>query len=101
MGKSLLLRSGRDPNDINSIVCCLPDGAALMDSDAVIRISKNLVGSVSLIGYFGQFVPGPIRGIVYNFVSKNRYRLGGGEYDSCRLDFDGEYDDRFVSDPEL
>ena len=58
------------------------------DSNAVIRIAKNLTCSVSLIGHLGQIVPGPIRDIIYNYVSKNQYRLGG-EYDCCRLDFDG------------
>ena len=48
-------------------------------------------------GKLGQFTPPWIRESLYQFVSDNRYQFG--ENDSCRLDFDGTYTSRFVSDP--
>ena len=102
MGKSLLIRSGREPEDISSIVVCTADGQALADSQALLCISQNLVGPVSWLGTVCRFlVPVPLLDRVLEFLSKNRYQLLGGEYDSCRLDFDGEYDNRFVLDPEV
>ena len=38
-----------------------------------------------------------IRESLYKLVSKNRYKFG--ENDQCRIDFDGTYTSRFVSDP--
>ena len=73
-----------------------------MDSDAVIRIAKKLKGPLfTMIGGIGPYVPALVRDVIYQYVSKNRYELMGGDYDSCRIDFDGEFDDRFVSEPEL
>lgn len=97
IGQSLLIRSGKEPNDTSSIVMVTKDDA-FFKSDAVIKIASELEGNpiLPLIGTLGPFVPSFLRNFVYNFVAKNRYTFG--EADQCRIDFDGEYDSRFVSD---
>lgn len=97
IGQSLLIRSGKEPNDTSSIVMVTKDDA-FFKSDAVIKIASELEGNpiLPLIGTLGPFVPSFLRNFVYNFVAKNRYSFG--EADQCRIDFDGEYDSRFVSD---
>lgn len=99
IGKSLLIRSGKEENDISSIVLVTAD-TAYFKSDAVLRIAQKLDGSVALpiAGTVGQFVPNFVRNKVYDLVANNRYRFG--EADSCRVDGE-EFDNRFVSDPEL
>lgn len=100
IGQSLLIRSGKEPNDTSSIVLVTKD-AAFFKSDAVIKIAAELDGSpiLPVIGTLGPYVPGFFRNFIYNFVAKNRYKFG--EADQCRIDFDGEYDSRFVSEIDL
>ena len=100
VGKSLLIRSGRAPDDLSSIVVCFANGKAYVDSEAVLMIAQGLVTPISVVGTVGRVIPAPLRDVIYEIVSKNRYKFAG-EYESCRLDFDGDYDDRFVSDPDL
>lgn len=94
-----MIRSGRIPTDITSIVLCLPDGQSFCKSDAILRIAQGLDGPVlPLFGFLSGVVPRVVRDVVYQLVSENRYRFGEAA-DQCRLDFDGEYDSRFVPDP--
>lgn len=97
VGQSLLIRAGKKPNDISSIVLVTPN-EAYFKSDAVIRIAAKLEGNplLPLMGTLGPFVPRFVRNTVYDFVARNRYRFG--EADQCRMDFDNEYGSRFVSD---
>mmetsp|Transcript_16508 Transcript_16508/g.31276 ORF Transcript_16508/g.31276 Transcript_16508/m.31276 type:complete len:237 (+) Transcript_16508:125-835(+) len=97
VGQSLLIRAGKKPDDISSIVLVTPS-EAYFKSDAVLRISAKLQGNPLLpfMGSVGPFVPRFVRNIVYDFVADNRYRFG--EADQCRMDFDNEYGNRFVSD---
>ena len=108
-GISLLLQAGRDPYDMSSIVVVENCNKAnktenqsttiWSESDAILRISRGLEGSFFMgIGILGFLIPRLIRDAMYHVVSNNRYRFG--ERDSCRMDFDGEYENRFVSDPE-
>mmetsp|Transcript_2538 Transcript_2538/g.3906 ORF Transcript_2538/g.3906 Transcript_2538/m.3906 type:complete len:234 (-) Transcript_2538:378-1079(-) len=96
-GQALLLRSGKNPTDISSIVL-VTSQEAHFKSDAVLRIAKELDGNpmLPIAGNLGPFLPRFARNIVYDFVAKNRYRFG--EADQCRLDFDNEFGSRFVSD---
>ena len=96
-GQSLLIRSGKKPNDISSIVLVTPEDA-YFKSDAVLRIAAKLNGNplLPLAGNLGFGVPGFVRNIVYDFVARNRYRFG--EADQCRMDFDNEFGSRFISD---
>ena len=91
------MRSGRRPDDTSSIVVCFSNGDAYVESDAVLTIAQGLDGPLSAIGNFGMLLPTPIRDAAYHVVAENRFRFG--EYDSCRMDYDGEYDNRFVPDP--
>ena len=97
VGQALLVRAGKKPDDISSIVLCEPE-QTYFKSDAVLRIARKLDGSIPILGFLGPIVPGFLRNIVYDFVADNRYRFG--EADQCRLD-DDEFNDRFVPDPSL
>lgn len=99
VGQSLLLRSGRSPDDISSIVVCTKDGQAFVESDAILKIAQGLSGPLPAFGTVGFVVPPVIRDALYKVVSENRFRFGESEYEQCRLDYDGEYDNRFVPDP--
>mmetsp|Transcript_26373 Transcript_26373/g.76112 ORF Transcript_26373/g.76112 Transcript_26373/m.76112 type:complete len:247 (-) Transcript_26373:46-786(-) len=97
VAKSLLLRCGKSPTDTSSIIYVTED-EAFYSSDAVSHICMDLDAKpLRWFGQLGQFTPSWIRESVYQFVSDNRYQFG--ENDSCRLDFDGTYTSRFVSDP--
>ena len=97
VAQSLLLRCGKSPTDTSSIVYVTEDGA-FYSSDAVSHICMDLDAKpLRWFGKLGQFTPSWIRESIYQFVSNNRYQFG--ENDSCRLDFDGTYTSRFVSDP--
>jgi predicted DCC family thiol-disulfide oxidoreductase YuxK len=97
VAQSLLLRAGKSPEDMSSIVLVTKTDA-YFSSDAVARIARELDAvPLQWFGTLGQLTPDWIRESLYQFVSENRYKFG--ENDSCRLDFDGEYESRFVSDP--
>lgn len=95
IGQALLVRAGKEPADISSIVLC-EKNKTLFKSDAVLKIARSLDGPVPVLGYFGPIFPTFLRDIVYDFVADNRYRFG--ESDQCRLG-DDRFDDRFVPDP--
>lgn len=96
VAQSLLLREGKSPN--LSQISFITENKGYFSSNAVSHICMHL-DSVPLqwFGKLGQFTPPWIRESTYQFVSKNRHVLG--ESDQCRLDFDGTYTQRFVSDP--
>lgn len=99
VGQSLLLQVGRQPQDMSSIVVIQSDGTAFFESDAILRISQGLEGPFFVgLGYVGYIVPRFLRDAMYHVVSENRYRFG--ERESCRLDFDGEFENRFVKEPK-
>jgi len=96
VAQSLLLRSGLDPKEANIVL--VTKEKAYLSSDAVSRICMNLdSGSLKMLGQVGMVTPNWIREILYKYVSSNRYFFG--ENDQCRIDFDGTYTSRFVSDP--
>jgi predicted DCC family thiol-disulfide oxidoreductase YuxK len=95
--QSLLLKAGHKPADMNKIVLVTRD-KTYFSSDAVTRICQQLdVAPLQWIGRIGRVTPKWIREPILDFVSEHRYQFG--EYDSCRLDFDGTLTSRFVSDP--
>jgi len=97
IGQALLLRSNRKTDDLSSIVV-VTSTQSYFKSDAVLFIARRLDGNAYLpfVGRWSKFVPGVMRNVVYDFVSRNRYRWG--ESDSCRVDL-MEFEDRFISDP--
>lgn len=97
VAKSLILRDGKDPKTLSDVVLVTSD-KVYYSAEAVARIMAELDTPVlKFFGILGQVTPQIPRNLVYKVVSKNRFILG--ENDSCRLDFDGEYTSRFVSDP--
>lgn len=97
VAKALLLRDGKDPKTLSDVVL-VTSGKNYYSSEAVARIMAGLdMPILKILGVLGQVAPSFARNVVYKIVSKNRFILG--ESDSCRMDFDGEYTSRFVSDP--
>jgi len=97
IGRALLLRSGKLTDDLSSIVV-VSSTQSYFKSDAVLFIASRLDGNAYLpfVGRWSVYVPRMMRNVVYNFVSRNRYRFG--ESDSCRVDL-MDFEDRFVPDP--
>ena len=97
VAKSLLIRDGKDPCTTSDIVLVTPE-KNYYSSEAVARIMSGLdMPALKLLGLVGKVSPSFVRNAIYRVVSGNRFILG--ENDSCRMDFDGEYTSRFVSDP--
>jgi predicted DCC family thiol-disulfide oxidoreductase YuxK len=97
VAKSLLLRDGKDPATTSDIVL-FTSKRAYYSSEAVAMILAGLdMPVLKFLGVMGRVTPWFARNAVYRVVSGNRFVLG--ENDSCRMDFDGEYTSRFVSDP--
>lgn len=101
VGRALLQVSGRDADDISSIVLVTKDGA-YTKSDAVLRIAQELT-PLSLLplkpaaALAELVVPKFLRDIIYDGVADNRYAVLG-KRNECRLDDDGAFNDRFVDD---
>jgi predicted DCC family thiol-disulfide oxidoreductase YuxK len=102
VGRALLARAGRQPNDISSIVVVYRDGRAYVKSEAVLRIGSQVGGGTLLEPFFPiastlglSLLPKALRDVAYDAVATNRYQLFG-EIDECRL-ADDRFDDRFIS----
>mmetsp|Transcript_22481 Transcript_22481/g.55731 ORF Transcript_22481/g.55731 Transcript_22481/m.55731 type:complete len:227 (-) Transcript_22481:714-1394(-) len=101
VGRSLLEANGRKADDISSIVLVTKDGA-FIKSDAVLKITEELT-PLSLLplkpaAVLGRYiVPKFLRDIIYDGVADNRYSIMGTR-NECRLDSDGEFENRFVKD---
>ena len=99
VAKSLLLREGQDPITTADIVLVTPT-RAYYSSEAVSNILAELdLPKLRVVGKIGQNTPSFLRETVYKVVSGNRFVFG--KKDSCRLDFDGDFTSRFVSDPPV
>ena len=98
VAQSLLIRAGKKPTDQNQMVLVTKD-KTYFSSEAVSRICQHLDPiPLQVVGTIGKYTPKFIRESIYKVVSANRHRLG--KNDSCRLDFDGVFANRFVSDPK-
>eukprot|EP00548_Thalassiothrix_antarctica_P001957 CAMPEP_0194145856 /NCGR_PEP_ID=MMETSP0152-20130528/18877_1 /TAXON_ID=1049557 /ORGANISM="Thalassiothrix antarctica, Strain L6-D1" /LENGTH=235 /DNA_ID=CAMNT_0038846215 /DNA_START=36 /DNA_END=743 /DNA_ORIENTATION=+ len=100
-GESLLIQAGRHHKDTSSIIVVTSsDGSHYDRSDAVLYISQGLEGlGFRILANTGYLVPRSIRNVIYQIISENRFRFGSIAPDQCRIDFDGEFDGRFVEDP--
>lgn len=101
VGRALLQKNGRKADDISSIVLVTSDGA-YTKSDAILRITEELSPFALLplrpVAAFGRFlVPKILRDVIYDRVAENRYSTMG-KRNECRLDSDGEFEDRFIDD---
>lgn len=101
VGQSLLLQHNKAPNDLSSIVLVESQDKAYFESDAILRIAKELQGLPGLVRMASKIslsiVPTPLRNAAYHVVANNRYMFGHTE--ECRLDLDGVLARRFVEDP--
>lgn len=102
VGQSLLIKNGKEPNDLSSIVLVESESQAYFESDAILRIAKELGNLPKFIRFFSKaslkYMPTFIRDGAYHLVANNRYIFGHKE--ECSLDLDGNIARRFVQDPE-
>ena len=110
LGKVVLERAGKKPDDISSIVLVECEGQSnnndkelkfYFKSEAVLRIGAKLGNFYGIpLSPFAKvanaFVPMFIRDKIYDTVAKNRYNLMGKK-DECRFDADGKFDERFLT----
>lgn len=95
--QSLLLQAGQSPTETNKIVLVTPS-KTYFAGEAVCRICQKLDPPfLKVLGNLGKSAPRAIREPMYHFVSKRRHIFG--ENQSCRIDFDGTFTTRFLSDP--
>lgn len=74
----------------------------LQKSEAVMKIASKLESAPSWVQAMtaaGTVAPTFLSNWVLQIVADNRHQVAGS-YDQCRLDFDGEYDGRFLNDYE-
>lgn len=93
-GKVLLERSGRNPDDISSIVLVEKD-ESYIKSDAILRIGKLLEVPFPVLAGLGMLVPHILRDTVYDGIATNRYNMFGST-NECRLS-DSRFEERFLS----
>eukprot|EP00775_Hariotina_reticulata_P013275 gene13275-13406_t len=93
-GRRLLMRCGRHPDDISSIVLVEEDGCYIK-SEAVLKIATRLNMPFPLLAALAMPVPKDlIRDPLYDQVANNRYVLFGKQH-SCRVS-DARFDERFL-----
>jgi predicted DCC family thiol-disulfide oxidoreductase YuxK len=74
-GKSLLVKSGLDHEEINTVVYLKGDKVFLRSS-AVLQLLKDLGGGWKLF-YGFILIPPVIRDFFYNLIARTRYRIFG------------------------
>ncbi|KAG8467012.1 hypothetical protein KFE25_000328 [Diacronema lutheri] len=100
VGRALLARSGRQPDDLSSIVLVMPNGEARTKSEAILSIGSRCGGGTPLEALFplasflGSALPRPLRDGLYEQVASNRYKWFGHS-DECRLS-DERFSARFI-----
>ena len=81
-GQKLQADFGMDPQALDSVI--LVDGDRwYKESDAALRIARNLPGAWKLLTAF-RIVPRPLRDAVYRLIARNRYRWFG-KSETCWL----------------
>lgn len=79
-GEKLLAERNIDSNEIDSIILIEPNVAYYTKSTAALEIGKNLKG-LRTISSILLWLPESLRNIVYDFISKNRYKWYGKKAD--------------------
>ncbi len=74
-GKTLLEKHGLQPEFADSMVV-ISEGKLMLESDAAIRIGKELNG-FRLLSKFASIFPRFFRDATYRFVARNRFRIFG------------------------
>ncbi|KAJ0229311.1 C2 domain-containing protein [Hirschfeldia incana] len=78
-GKKRLMRSGRAPNDISSVVLVEKD-RSYIKSEAVLKIMKYIDLPFPQLAFFLQFAPLFVRDFLYENVANNRYAMFEPKY---------------------
>lgn len=111
-GKSLLVAHGKRPDDRDNIMIVSPinpdakvvQSKYMQKSHAVMAIASKLEGApkwVKAMTKVGTAAPAKLTDWFLEIIADNRHKIKvGEEYAQCRLDFDGEYDGRFLNDYE-
>lgn len=81
-GQKLQADLGMDPQALDSVVLVEGD-RWYKESDAALRIARNLPGPWKLLAAF-RIVPRPLRDAVYRLIARNRYRWFG-KAETCWL----------------
>lgn len=82
VGQELLQKHNLKTQDFDTIV--LVEGNNIYShSTAALRIARKLSGAWPLF-YAFIVIPSPLRNVVYNWISRNRYRWFGKQ-DACRI----------------
>jgi len=93
-GRNLLIRCGRSPDDLSSIVL-VEANSFYIKSEAVLRIARNLRRPMPVLAMGGLLFPRCLRDCAYDAVGRNRYRIFGRD-DACRRLDAKLVEDRFV-----
>mmetsp|Transcript_7191 Transcript_7191/g.9333 ORF Transcript_7191/g.9333 Transcript_7191/m.9333 type:complete len:219 (+) Transcript_7191:60-716(+) len=97
-GQALLVRIGKEADDISSVLLVQEDGKSFHDkSNCVLQVVQELgPGADILASAARQIVTKDFRDNIYEMVAENRYNLMG-KRDECRCS-DPRYADRFLLD---
>ncbi|MES2795922.1 MAG: DCC1-like thiol-disulfide oxidoreductase family protein [Bacteroidota bacterium] len=90
--QSILKALGKDSSEMNTLYVVV-NNSILEKSEAILFLSKFLKKPWSFVQIF-KFLPTSFLNIIYDFISKNRYRFFG-KRESCRLP-DQSILDRFL-----
>ena len=94
-GRLLLERSGRNADDISSIVVVTPQ-KAFIKAAAVLEIGKTLKVTTPISTVVAGIVPNVVADAAYDTIANNRYSVMG-KFDTCRLR-DDAHPGRFIGD---
>jgi predicted DCC family thiol-disulfide oxidoreductase YuxK len=96
------MKAGKQRNDLNSVVLVESLDQQYFQSEAVLRTAELLPGLPAPIRWGSKLtrtiLPTVVRNAAYQVVGRNRYLFGEREL-SCRMDFDGSLQSRFLEDP--
>ena len=82
-GRRLLVRAGRSPDDVSSVVLVTPE-AAHFKSEAVLQIARTIAAPIYVLAAaLAAPLPRGVRDAAYDGVADNRYSFFGRR-DACR-----------------
>ena len=91
-GKAILEKHGLQPEFADSMVV-ISEGKLMLESDAAIRIGRELNG-FRLLSKLAIFFPSFFRDATYRFIARNRFRFFG-KNETCYLP-DAKWKNRFL-----
>lgn len=83
LGKEICQYIGVDSDKMDSIILYNPGVAYYYKSSAIIGIANDLGGVYGLFS-IGKIIPEKIRNILYDYITKNRYKWYGKK-ESCMI----------------